>query len=459
MEIFIWIVGAVARETMLFAAMGFVVGGVDDLIIDLIWLVRRFRDRWRADALLSDLPPVSTPGRFAIFIAAWDESRVIGAMLSAALARYDHPNYRIYVGTYPNDPATCDAVAAVSAIDPRVRLAIGSRDGPTTKADNLNVLWRALLADDEASQEKTRAIILHDAEDLVHPDELRVFDSLLARHAVVQLPVLPLIDPRARFVSGHYADEFAEAHAKQLVVRAALRVGLPLAGVGCAVSLAALRDLEARHGVPFDASSLTEDYELGLRLAQLGHSTCFARVRDSQGGPIAVRAYFPSTVRAAVRQKARWMTGIALAGWDRLGWGRALDFKDHWMRMRDRRAPLAVLVLAIAYLAMLLWGLSAALHWATGLPAPGPDRFTGFVLGINLCLLLWRFAIRGFIVSAAYGWREGLWAIPRVFVANYIALMAVRSALGRYRRTDNGVVPRWDKTDHVFPDLGQATAL
>ena len=40
------------------------------------------------------------------------------------------------------------------------------------------------------------------------------------------------------------------------------------------------------------------------------------------------------------------MTGIALAGWDRIGWGGRQRFGDHWMRMRDRRAPLAVLVLA-----------------------------------------------------------------------------------------------------------------
>ena len=71
----------------------------------------------------------------------------------------------------------------------------------------------------------------------------------------------------------------------------------------------------------FDPASLVEDYELGLTIADAGGRGCFARVRDAAGDVVAVRAYFPDTVHAAVRQKARWMAGIALAGWDRTGWG------------------------------------------------------------------------------------------------------------------------------------------
>ncbi|SFP98446.1 glycosyltransferase family 2 protein [Sphingomonas rubra] len=58
---------------------------------------------------------------------------------------------------------------------------------------------------------RLRAVVFHDAEDVVHPDELRVFDALVDDHAAVQLPVLPLMKKGARFVGGHYGDEFAEA--------------------------------------------------------------------------------------------------------------------------------------------------------------------------------------------------------------------------------------------------------
>ena len=98
---------------------------------------------------------------------------------------------------------------------------------------------------------------------------------------------------------------------------------MPLAGVGCAIRRDALDRLTAmRDGAPFEAQSLTEDYELGLRVGAMGLGACFARSRQRAGGPlVATRAYFPDTADAAVRQKARWLTGIALAGWDRIGWG------------------------------------------------------------------------------------------------------------------------------------------
>ena len=448
---------AVVREAILFAAIGFLIGGLDDLAVDLAWCGTWRARRARAVPALLDAY-ATPPRRIAVFVAAWDEADVIGAMLRASLARFDHPDYRLYVGTYPNDRATIDAVAAVAADDARVRLIIGSRDGPTTKADCLNTLWRA-LEHDEARDEarggvRAAAVVLHDAEDVVHPGELRVFDALIGDYAVVQLPVLPLIDPTARLVSGHYADEFAEAHAKSLVVRQALGAGLPLAGVGCAIERGILdRIAAAQGGVPFDAESLTEDYELGLRIAGLGGRGVLARVRAGAGGPlVAVRAFFPATLDAAVRQKARWMTGIALAGWDRIGWGAPRDWREHWMRMRDRRAPMAVLVLAVAYLALVAWGASLVLHAATGVAAPPVPGAVEASLRVNAVLLGWRLASRAVFTGHAYGWREALWSLPRAFVGNLVALLAARRAVTAYVRSLRGEALAWDKTRHMYPD-------
>ncbi|MBX9859083.1 MAG: glycosyl transferase family protein [Sphingomonas sp.] len=441
---------SVAREAMLFAGVGFLIGGLDDLAVDLVYFARRGW-RWNRDADRIAVAPDVTTGPIAIFVPAWDEASVIGAMLATALDRLDHPDYRLYVGTYPNDRATIEAVATVAERDARVRLVVGSRPGPTTKADCLNTLWHALRRD-EADGVRARAIVLHDAEDVVHPAELRVFEALIGDHAAVQLPVRPLVDPAARLISGHYADEFAEAHAKQLVVRAALGAALPLAGVGCAIERSMLDAIAAaRGGDPFDAASLTEDYELGLAIAARGGRGVLARVRDDDGKIVAVRAYFPARLADAVRQKARWMTGIALAGWDRVGWGRLFDLSDHWMRMRDRRAPLAVLVLGAAYLAVVAWGLAVLLHWTSG-SAP-PALVPGWLLVINSVLLGWRLVMRMAFTGAIYGWREALWSLPRAFVGNVIALLAARRALLRYVAMLRGGPLVWDKTTHAFPDL------
>src|SRR3546814_6455753 len=100
---------------------------------------------------------------------------------------------------------------------------------------------------------------------------------------------------------------------------------------------------DLRSGLPFDPGCLTEDYELGLRIGAHGGRGVFIRMRDDAGDLVCTREYFPATLTAAVRQKARWMTGIALAGWDRLGWQGSLA--ERWMRFRDRRGPLAAVIL------------------------------------------------------------------------------------------------------------------
>lgn len=444
----------VLRETLLFAALGILIGGIDDLLVDLCYLAVRakYLVERKAD-VFGGLPVPTDERRLAVFIPAWDESAVIGTMLRAALARFDHPDYVLYVGTYPNDRPTIRAVAAVAETDSRVRLVIGAQPGPTTKGDCLNTLWRALRRDEQAGHRRADAIILHDAEDVVHPAELRVFDHLIGDYATVQLPVLPLVHRGSRLISGHYCDEFAESHAKQLVVRAALGAGLPLAGVGCAIARGSLDTLAAaRDGAPFDPASLTEDYELGLTVARNGGRGAFVRLKDGQGLPIAVRAYFPASLDAAVRQKARWMTGIALAGWDRIGWGRWSDWREHWMRMRDRRAPLAVLVLCAAYLSLVAWAGSQACHWLAATPPPAPSHAMRLLLLGNAALMGWRLTMRAAFTGRVYGWREALLAIPRSFVANLIAMLAARRALVLYVAMLIDGVPRWEKTAHIFPD-------
>ncbi len=444
-------VDAVLREAMLFAAIGLLVGGLDDLLVDGLFVVRRIWRRRRPSWSVAMLRRLRA-GRIVVFVPAWDEQAVIGAMLGRALERYRHPDYRIHVGLYPNDPGTIAAVEAVAARDGRVRAVIGTAPGPTTKAACLNTLWHDLVATGTVAD--TRAIALHDAEDLVHPDELTVFDALIGDHAVVQLPVMPLVKPGSPFVSGHYLDEFAEAHGKQLPVRTFVGAGMPLAGTGCAVAPWIVARLAAmRGGDPFDSASLVEDYELGLRIAELGGRGVFAAVTDDHGGPVAVRAYFPATLAAAVRQKARWITGIALAGWDRTGWARPLAVIDHWMRARDRRAPLAVLVLLSAYVAILAWLASAALHgWtgeATATALADPVRM---LLPVNAALLAWRVVIRAVFTGRAAGWRQALWSVPRIVVGNVVLLLAAARAVWRYAGMLRGIAPAWDKTTHHFPE-------
>jgi adsorption protein B len=307
-----------------------------------------------------------------------------------------------------------------------------------------------MIEDEAADGIRFKTVVLHDAEDVVHSAELSLFDALVERYDLVQLPVLPLVDAQSRFVSGHYVDEFCEAHGKELVVRSAIGASLPSAGVGCAIRRDALAAIAEARGAPFDPDSLTEDYELGLRLRMMARRATFVRTARGHGRAlVATREYFPATLDAAVAQKARWMTGIALAGWDRLGWSGGPA--ERWMRLRDRQSLLAAVILTSGYLALALWvGLVAADALAMRELAPFSPALT-LLIAINSMLLLWRLAMRFGFVARAYGWREGLRSLPRTITGNIIAIMAARRALARYLGILRTGTATWDKTAHAFP--------
>lgn len=446
------IMSRLAAELALFAGLGFLLFAINDLIVDLIYFARRI---WRALTIYTRYPRAyasqfetgQVPGLIAILVPAWDESVVISSMLRATLRRIDYPDYRIFVGFYRNDPATAAAIASVS--DPRIEAVRVEVDGPTTKADCLNHLYDALVGYEVRQGRSAKAVVLHDAEDVVHPLELKTFDRLIGRAALIQLPVLPLPDPHSRWIGGHYCDEFAEAHMKELVVREAVGAAVPLAGAGCAIAREPLARLAASHdGKPFAGTSMTEDYEMGLRLGALGLKTMFVRMpaRPGERGMVATRGHFPATLGAAVRQKARWLGGIALAGWDRLGWSGGLG--ERWMRMRDRRGPLAALLLIAGYSAAFLW---AQLWLAEAIGAPIQARMDPLVvslLTINAWLLAWRILMRATFTASAYGVVEGLMSIPRLVVGNVIAMLAALRAVSLHL---GGGARRWDKTGHMFP--------
>jgi adsorption protein B len=274
----VWAWSQATHELALFAAVGLAIGGLDDLLVDVIWIARTL---WRRATVYRRFPRADAAslvsgasGAVAVFVPAWREEQVIGPMAETALRRWAGEDVRLYVGCYSNDPATIAAAQVIAKADERLRLVINPRPGPTTKADNLNAMWRAVLADEVATGHRFVAVALHDAEDVVHSAEIGIYAALCRRFDLVQLPVLALIERDRgmwrRFVSAHYADEFAESHGKGLVVREALGAGVPSAGVGCGLSRELLQRIADVHGAPFDAGTVTEDYELGLRVREMG---------------------------------------------------------------------------------------------------------------------------------------------------------------------------------------------
>ena len=453
-ELTFWqLLAVIQHEMLLFAGIFFLIGALDDLAIDFTWIWLKLTGKTATPKFdREEISAARLSGDVAVFIPAWSEAAVIGDTIRHSLTVWPDANLRLYVGCYPNDPATMAAVIAAMPGDPRLRLVVNDTAGPTTKADCLNRLYRALRDDENRLGRKAHMVVFHDAEDMVDQAGLVLLDRAIGRGtgkaAFAQLPVLPLPQYDSRWIGSHYCEEFAEAHGKAMVVRGALGAALPAAGVGCAVERNALDGLARARGdgLPFAADSLTEDYELGMGVAAQGGQCRFIRARSSDGELIATRAYFPARLDHVVTQKTRWVHGIALQGWDRLGW--TGNLVEGWMRLRDRRGPFSSIVLMVGYvlLAISAFGFTASMM-GYGTPVE-LSALAKFLLWANLAAFSWRVVMRFAFTAREYGWHEGVRAVLRIPVANIIAIMSGRRAVFAYTRTLMGDAIVWDKTPH-----------
>lgn len=441
----------VEHELLVFALFWFFIGALDELAVDAVWIWLRLSGRKTTPRLPRTSEPRPLEEPLAVFFPAWHEAEVIGATVAHTLSAWPQAELRVFVGCYANDPETLAAARAGAGGDSRVQVVVLDRPGPTTKADCLNRLYAALQEDEARRGQRYRGVILQDAEDMVHPAALDLIGRTLAEADFVQIPVRPEPQSWSRWVGGHYGDEFTESHAKGLVVRDALGAAFPAAGVGCGFgreildALAELRRAEGESG-PFAAECLTEDYELGWLIARIGGRSRFVRVRDADGELVATRAYFPSTITAAVRQKTRWVHGIAFQSWDRLGWSRRPV--DIWMALRDRRGPLTALVMTAAYTLLVVEAILAVARAAGQIDGIEQSPLMRTGIALSIVALIWRIVMRVLFTAREYGWVEGVRAMFRIPVGNIIAIMASRRAIAAYLRSLRGHHVAWDKTAH-----------
>jgi adsorption protein B len=375
-------------------------------------------------------------------------------MLEHNLAAVRYSAYDVFVGVYPNDPETTAAVTEAAQRYPNVHLAVCPHGGPTSKADCLNWIYESMVLWEGMHGARFDAVVTHDAEDLMHPQSLEVIDAHLGVYDMVQIPVLPLPTPPGEWIHGLYCDEFAEYQTRDVVVRQHLGGFIAGCGVGTGFSRRALEALATRHaGRIFDPACLTEDYESGFRIHELGLRQIFVELHGPAASPAATREYFPRSFSAAVRQRTRWATGIVLQGWERHGW-RVPARQLYWL-WRDRKG-LAGNLLAPVLNAISLWAPAAALAQSftdSRFPVLLADRpwlvpFCGFTIAVSSMQM----AIRAACVWRIYGARMALGVPPRAVFGNFLNCAASARALWRYFGARLRHVPlAWLKTDHCYP--------
>jgi adsorption protein B len=432
------------------------VSGLDNLALDAVCLWAWLRRR------LPTPPAVCLRGEkihektIAVFVPLWHEHAVIPGMVEHNASAINYGNYHFFIGAYPNDDPTLDAVRDLESRFPQVHLAVCPHNGPTSKADCLNWIYQRMLLFEEHHSTRFDIVVTHDAEDLIHPQAFSFINSYADDYDMVQIPVLPLPTPMRDFVHGLYCDEFAEWQIKDMRARQLMSSFVPSNGVGTGFTRGALEKLAtADHNLIFEPDCLTEDYENGLRLHRLGCQQMFVPLTRHGGSMVATREFFPRTARSAIRQRSRWILGIGLQCWERNGW-RGTWPEKYWF-WRDRKGllgnPLSLLSNLIFVYGLLTWIAAQYTGAAWGLAKYSPHpRLLNATLVATLTIQIIQTAVRMSCSARLYGPVFAL-AVPlRAVFGNWINTVATWKAVRSYVTSRIRHEPLlWIKTEHAYP--------
>ena len=465
------VLGAIVATTMF-------VGALDDLFIDVYyWSYETYRKlfirskypRLRAEQLM-----VKPQSYFAVMVPAWKEYDVIAGMIENTLATMNYDKFVIFAGVYQNDAETAAEVdRMVRKYPERVCRATVLNDGPTCKADCLNWIAQRIFQYEQDHRIEFSGLVLHDSEDVIHPLEFRLFNYLIEKKDLIQLPVLSLSRKWYEFIGESYADDFAEWCQKEMVVRESLTGVVPGCGVATCYARHAVKALSERlEGVPFNTSTLTEDYDLSFRLSAMGyrrqifvrfpvletvqHKNFWTGKLESRQVKtlIAVREYFPNGFRAAYRQRARWILGVAFQGWQQLGWKGSLSRK--YLFFRDRKSVVSAFIGWMAYLLVLNVLILYFIQWAgvdfVRFPELAlPESWIYEVVLLNFWLFINRIVHRIFFVWRLQGLNGAMRVLPHMIIGNIINFFAICRAWKLFaNHLITGKKIGWDKTAHRY---------
>ncbi|MXU65969.1 glycosyltransferase family 2 protein [Oceanomicrobium pacificus] len=323
-----------------------------------------------------DRRPVPLTGRrpkVSVLIPLRDEAAILPALLTA-LGRLTYPRALLDVKLLveADDRSTRNALGAI-VLPPWITVTIVPPDGLRTKPKAMN------LALDFCDGQ---IIGILDAEDRPDPDQIDLAVRALAqappRVACVQAR-LDFYNRRANWLSRLFTIEYAAWFRCLLPALQRLGAPIPLGGTSVYFRRAALEQLGG-----WDAHNVTEDADLGLRLARFGYR---CEMLDSTTWEEA-----NARIRPWLRQRGRWIKGYIVTWRTHMRHPRAA--------LRDLgpgrfvMANLLFLGSIIGFLAqpahILLWLQVLGISHLPGLPGP--------VVLLTLGLLPW-------VVNFALQWR------------------------------------------------------
>lgn len=377
---------------------------------------------------------------YTVLVALHREVRVVPRLV-AALARLDYPVAKLDLKfVIEADDAGTAAALEAAALPARFEVIRVPAGLPRTKPRALNAALP--LA-------RGACLVVYDAEDVPAPGQLRVAAARFAQSgpetACLQgrLVIDNLADGR---LTRCFAIEYAALFDVLVPALASWRLPIPLGGTTTHFRTAVLR---AVHG--WDAWNVTEDADLGIRLARAGYHVGDLASDTLEEAPRAVRPW--------LHQCTRWMKGFLQTS---LTHARAPGATARQLGPLGTLCALALVpgTVVSALLYPFLMGRAAydfALFVASGFPAhggfwaslPAGSAITLFVAGLLAMLL------PGALGCVRRGWFDCLIYVPLMPAYFLLVSLAAWCGLVELIRALN----RWNKTEHGLSRTSRSGAM
>jgi len=388
--------------------------------------------RFNGDELASlrdyDLPV------YSILIPLYREAEVLPRLISN-IERLDYPKDKLDVQLLleEDDEETIRAASEIE-MPPYIRCVIVPHGHPKTKPKACNI---------GLAQAKGRYLVIYDAEDRPEPDQLKkaVLGFRRCPPDVICLQAkLNFYNQRQNLLTKWFTTEYSMWFDLFLPGMDYLEAPIPLGGTSNHFDLYKLREL-----LGWDAFNVTEDCDLGVRLAMRGYST---KMIDSTTWEEAC-----SNLGYWIRQRSRWTKGYIqtylvhcrrLLRLSRiLGFGKSLSF-----HLMIGGTPLCLLINPVYWTLTVIWFI---FRWeALSVLFPFP-----IILWALICLFVGNFVFVYSCLLAAI--RRGYYDLVKyaLFVPVYWLLMSVGAWKGLLQLIYKPAY--WEKTKHGF-DLVRKTA-
>ena len=228
---------------------------------------------------------------YSILVPLYKESSDVMVRLIASLSALDYPRDKLDIKLIceADDHATIDALKALQPPSMMQIIAVPP-SLPRTKPKACNVALQQIRGE---------YLVIFDAEDCPAPDQLKravlFFQRGGPKLACMQAS-LNYYNRDENLLTQLFAIEYSALFSLNLPALERLKLPIPLGGTSNHLRVAALNDAGG-----WDAFNVTEDADLGVRLAYLGYETRILPSLTLEEAPIALGVW--------MKQRTRWIKG------------------------------------------------------------------------------------------------------------------------------------------------------